>query len=41
MMYLTDPENRFALIEALNAAGGAASPVFFTAEGAETWPTRS
>jgi len=41
MMFMTDPENRFALIQALNAAGGTASPVFFTAEGAEAWPTRS
>lgn len=37
IMLLTDPERRFGLIRALNAAGGAASPVKLTFEGAEAW----
>jgi D-glycero-alpha-D-manno-heptose-7-phosphate kinase len=39
-MFLTQPENRLSLIQALAAAGLPASPVYFTPEGAETWTTR-
>ncbi|MGQ3670833.1 GHMP family kinase ATP-binding protein [Xanthobacter sp. TB0136] len=38
MMFLTDPENSYQLIQALNEAGGQASAVKFTFEGAEGWP---
>jgi D-glycero-alpha-D-manno-heptose-7-phosphate kinase len=41
LMFCTDPENRVRLISALNAAGGVASPVKFTFEGAEGWNIRS
>jgi D-glycero-alpha-D-manno-heptose-7-phosphate kinase len=37
MMFLVDPENRRQLIDALNAAGGQASPVHLTSRGVETW----
>jgi D-glycero-alpha-D-manno-heptose-7-phosphate kinase len=37
IMLLTDPENRFGLIRALNEAGGTASAVKLTFEGAEAW----
>lgn len=38
LMFLTDPENSYRLIGALNEAGGSASSVKFTTEGAEGWP---
>ncbi|MGE4373471.1 MAG: hypothetical protein AB7E29_11370 [Xanthobacter sp.] len=38
LMFLTDPENSYQLIQALNEAGGKASSVKFTYEGAEGWP---
>lgn len=37
IMLLVDPERRFGLIRALNAAGGSASAVKLTFEGAEAW----
>ena len=37
MMFLVPPPRRMQLIRALNAAGGVASGVHFTAEGAESW----
>ncbi len=37
MFFLVHPENRYRLIEALNAAGGVASPVKLTGSGSETW----
>lgn len=37
VMFLAPPEQRLALIRALNAAGAEASPVHFTAQGAESW----
>ncbi|MGV6871552.1 GHMP family kinase ATP-binding protein [Pseudochelatococcus sp. B33] len=37
MFFLVDPENRFRLMEVLNSAGAASSPVKFTAQGCETW----
>lgn len=37
IMLLTDPERRFGLIRTLNAAGGQASAVKLTFEGAEAW----
>jgi D-glycero-alpha-D-manno-heptose-7-phosphate kinase len=37
LMFCTDPENRYRLISALNAAGGQASTVKFTFDGAEAW----
>ena len=39
VMLLTDPENRYRLISALNKAGGQATPVYFTQRGAEMWAT--
>lgn len=39
MMLLTDPENRYHLLSSLNAAGGLASAVKFTFDGAEGWVT--
>ncbi len=36
-MFSTDPENRYQLISALNAAGGQASSIKFTFDGAEAW----
>jgi D-glycero-alpha-D-manno-heptose-7-phosphate kinase len=40
LMLMTDPENRYRLIQALNTAGGEASPVKLTFEGAEGWAAR-
>jgi D-glycero-alpha-D-manno-heptose-7-phosphate kinase len=37
LMFCTDPENRYHLISALNAAGGQASSIKFTFDGAEAW----
>ena len=37
LMLMTDPENRYRLISALNAAGGQASATKLTFEGAEAW----
>jgi D-glycero-alpha-D-manno-heptose-7-phosphate kinase len=37
LMFCTDPENRYQLIAALNAAGGQASSIKFTFDGAEAW----
>ena len=37
MFFLVHPENRFNLIEALNAAGGQASPAKLTDRGSQTW----
>jgi D-glycero-alpha-D-manno-heptose-7-phosphate kinase len=37
IMLLTDPERRFGLIRTLNAAGGQASAIKLTFEGAEAW----
>lgn len=37
MMFLVPPEARVRLIRALEAVGGAASPVNFTDQGAESW----
>ena len=37
LMLMTDPENRYGLISALNAAGGQASAVKLTFDGAEGW----
>jgi D-glycero-alpha-D-manno-heptose-7-phosphate kinase len=37
LMLMTDPENRYRLISALNAAGGQASAAKLTFEGAEGW----
>ena len=37
IMLMTDPEKRFGLIRGLNEAGGAASAVKLTFEGAEAW----
>ncbi len=37
MMLMTDPENRYRLLSALNAAGGVANAVKLTFEGAEGW----
>ncbi|WP_304171050.1 dehydrogenase [Phenylobacterium aquaticum] len=37
LMFCTDPENRFRLIQTLNAAGGQASSVKLTFDGAEAW----
>ena len=36
-MLMTDPENRFRLINRINGAGGQASAVKLTFEGAEGW----
>lgn len=38
--FLVHPEHRFQLIEALNAAGGQASPAKFTSHGSEVWRFR-
>lgn len=38
LMFMADPEHRYRLVTALNAAGAAASPVQFTGGGAESWP---
>jgi D-glycero-alpha-D-manno-heptose-7-phosphate kinase len=37
LMFFTDPENRYHLISALNAAGGQASSAKVTFDGAEAW----
>jgi len=37
LMFCTDPENRYRLVSALNEAGGQATSVSFTFEGAEAW----
>ena len=37
IMFLTDPERRYGLIKKLNEAGGQASAVKLTFEGAEAW----
>jgi len=37
MMFLVPPPRRMQLIQALNAAGGTATGVHFTSEGAESW----
>lgn len=37
MFFLVHPENRFNLIEALNIAGGQASPAKLTDRGSQTW----
>lgn len=37
MMLMTDPENRYRLISALNRAGGAAGAAKLTFDGAEAW----
>jgi D-glycero-alpha-D-manno-heptose-7-phosphate kinase len=37
LMFCTDPENRYRLTSALNEAGGQASAVKFTFDGAEAW----
>ncbi len=37
LMFCTDPENRYRLVGALNEAGGQASGVKFTFDGAEAW----
>ncbi len=40
VMFIVDPENRLALLDALNAAGGVAGPVKFAERGCETWQVR-
>ncbi len=40
LMFCTDPENRYRLTQALNAAGGQAGAVKFTFDGAEAWSVR-
>ena len=40
VMFIVDPEDRLALLEALNAAGGVAGPVKFAERGCETWQVR-
>jgi D-glycero-alpha-D-manno-heptose-7-phosphate kinase len=37
LMFIVPPQHRVALIDALNHAGGIASAVHFTGEGAESW----
>ncbi|HUO53399.1 MAG TPA: hypothetical protein VMU18_01565, partial [Rhodoblastus sp.] len=39
LMLMTDPENRYRLIEALNEAGGVAGPAKLTFDGVEGWLT--
>ena len=39
-MLMTDPENRWRLISALAAAGGQATAVKLTLDGAEGWTPR-
>ena len=39
LMFMTDPEQRYRLVAALNEAGVAASSVQFTEGGAEAWAT--
>jgi D-glycero-alpha-D-manno-heptose-7-phosphate kinase len=40
MMFIVDPEDRLQLVDALNAAGGRATPVKFSDGGCETWQVR-
>ena len=40
MTFITDPENRYRLMTALEAAGAAPRPVFFTYRGVEAWTTK-
>jgi D-glycero-alpha-D-manno-heptose-7-phosphate kinase len=40
LMFCTDPENRYRLTQVLNEAGGMASAVKFTYDGAEAWSVR-
>ena len=40
LMFIVPPQHRVALIDALNQAGGTASAVHFTADGAESWTVR-
>jgi D-glycero-alpha-D-manno-heptose-7-phosphate kinase len=40
MTFITDPENRFRLMSALEAEGGSPRPVFFTYRGVESWATK-
>lgn len=40
MMFVTNPENRYHLMTALETAGGSPRPVFFTFRGVEAWTTR-
>ena len=37
MMFIVPPHRRIAVVRALNQAGGTASGVHLTAEGAESW----
>ena len=37
MMFIVPPERRIAVVRALNGAGGTASGVHLTGEGAESW----
>jgi D-glycero-alpha-D-manno-heptose-7-phosphate kinase len=39
VMFMTNPEQRYRLVTALNDAGLAASPVLFIEEGAQAWAT--
>jgi D-glycero-alpha-D-manno-heptose-7-phosphate kinase len=41
MTFITDPENRYRLMSALEQAGGAPKPIFVTHRGVEAWATRS
>ena len=40
IMFIVHPEDRLGLLDALNAAGGRASPAKFTERGCETWQVR-
>jgi D-glycero-alpha-D-manno-heptose-7-phosphate kinase len=40
IMFVVHPEDRLGLLDALNAAGGRASPAKFTERGCETWQVR-
>jgi|ERR1700722_4326092 len=40
MTFITDPENRYSLMAALEGAGGKPRPIFFTHRGAEAWATK-
>jgi D-glycero-alpha-D-manno-heptose-7-phosphate kinase len=39
IMFIVPPQHRMGLVRALDAAGGAATAVHFTSEGAESWVT--
>lgn len=41
MMFIVPPEDRFALVNALNSAGGTAGPAKFSEQGCETWQVQS